>query len=145
MKTKTKIRHCIKNNPLLNDYGMGSPPWTPLKLKSKQIKQDQKRLTDNEEKFELACNLFSEIDQTQSIDSSGHSSYYIKHLFERRLECGHLSNGTLIAAALTTGFQIKRIGSTPNVLLNISKETLQQLYDESLQYQKYPQHKEAVN
>jgi len=93
----------------------------------------------------LACSLFSEINQTQSIDSSGHSSYYIKHLFERRLECGHLSNGTLIAAALSTGFLIKRIGSSPNVLLNISKETLQQLYDESLQYQKYPQHKEAVN
>ncbi len=140
MKTKTEIRRCIKENPLLNDYGMGSPPWIPFPLRLRQIKEDQKRLIDNEKKFELACKLLSGIDKTESIDTSGHSSYFIKHIFERRLECGHLSNGTLIAAALNTGFLIKRIGSSPNVQLNISKETLQHLYNESLLYQKYPNH-----
>jgi hypothetical protein len=47
------------------------------------------------------------------------SSYYLKHICEQEAEV-YITNGAFIAAGVVEGFQIKRVRSSPNCLINIS-------------------------
>jgi hypothetical protein len=135
MKTKTKIRRSIKIIPSLTDFGLGIPQGVKIRQRKKKMKDEKRRLLDNEERFESACKWLKELDKTQAINTR-YTSYYIKHIAERRIG-GHLSNGALIAAAIYLGFDYKVASGHANVFFNMDHDQIQQKYQESLLYDKY--------
>jgi len=140
--TKTKIRRIIKNRlPRLTYFGIGS--YTPygasknIKVRNKRFKESQALLLVNEEKFEAACAWINSLERSREINCR-HTSYFIKHIAERRIGLGHIANGTLIAAAIHCGFDFEYSKQAPNLLFNIEEESLQAAHEESLKFEKYP-------
>ena len=127
----------MKQSPNLTDFGLGLPYGVPFRLRKKIRKLEQKRLLESEERFESTCEWLQGICKSGSINTM-HSSYFIKHIAERRIG-GHLSNGVFIAAAIHCGFDVKESKKFPNIFLNINEESLQEKYEESLLYEKYPE------
>ena len=142
MKTRTKIQRAIKVLPGLTDYGNGIPGWTPIRQRSKKLKVEKSRLLESEERFESACQWLQNIDKTEVINTIN-SSYYLKHIAERRIG-GHLSNGVFIAAAIHCGFSYQTARNFPNVVFNMDEDSLQEKYEESLLYEKYPKETRAL-
>jgi len=140
--TKTKIRKIIKNKlPTLTYHGIGS--YTPdgaslsVSARNKRIKESRALLLANEEKFEATCVWINSLGKATEINRR-HSSYFIKHIAERRIGLGHIANGTLIAAALYCGFKFEHSHQAPNLFFNIDEHSLQDAYEESLKFEKYP-------
>ncbi len=142
MKTRTKIQRVIKQLPLLTDFGLGLPHGTKPKDRAKKMREEKHRLLNSEERFEAACNWLQGVSKTTEINTM-HSSYFIKHITERRIG-GHLSNGVFIAAAIHCGFSFKPSGHYPNLFFNMNKNDLQKKYEESLLYEKYPMDTDSV-
>lgn len=126
----------MKKLPLLTDFGMGLPQGTKLSGRARKLKEEKRRLLNSEERFEAACDWLQGVDKTEAINTR-HSSYFIKHITERRIG-GHLSNGVFIAAAIYCGFSFKPSGHYPNLFFNMDERSLQDKYEESLSFQKYP-------
>lgn len=137
IKTRTKIQRVMKTLPLLTDYGIGPPYGTRLRDRSKVIKQEKRKLLSSEEGFEAACDWMKDINKTVGINTK-HNSYFLKHILERRLGIGHISNGVFIAAAIHCGFNYKIARHYPNVVFNMDQSSIQEKYEESLLYKKYP-------
>jgi len=137
MKTRTKILRAIRVLPGLTDYGNGIPGWVPIRQRKKKLKMEKSRLLASEERFESACQWLQGIDKTEVINTIN-SSYYLKHIAERRIG-GHLSNGVFIAAAIDCGFTFK-ISNGVNAMFNMDQDSIQAKYEESLLYEKYPTH-----
>jgi len=140
---KTKMKRIIKNQlPTLTYHGIGA--YTPdgasrgIRARNKRLKESRALLLANEEKFEAACIWINSLDKTREINRR-HTSYFIKHIAERSIGLGHIANGTLIAAALHCGFNFEYSSQAPNLLFNIDEESLQSAYEESLQFDKYPE------
>jgi len=136
MKTRTKIQRAMKTEPLLTDFGLGLPYGTKHHGRKKKLKEEKTRLLNNQERFEVACTWLQGIEKTESINTR-HSSYFLKHITERRSGIGHISNGVLIAAAIHCGFTFK-ISNGVNALFNMDQDSIQAKYEESLLYEKYP-------
>ncbi len=137
MKTKTKIQRASKQFSLLTDFGVGLPYGIKIRQRAKKTKEGKLRLIEAEEQFEAACVWLDSIDKTEKINTSN-SSYYLKHLAENRQGVGHISNGSFIAAAVYCGFKYRTGGGYPNLVFNMSEESIHEAYLESLNYQKYP-------
>lgn len=79
---------------------------------------NRQRLLNAVAEFEAALAWLDAVPRTKTVGSRAASSYFWKHLAERSAG-RYLSNGAFIAAALTFGFPVKRIGNTPNCLVGI--------------------------
>jgi len=139
MKTKTKIQRASKQFPLLTDFGIGLPYGIKIRERAKKTKEGKRRLIEAEEQFEAVCEWLGSIEKTKNINTSN-SSYYLKHLAENSQGVGHISNGSFICAAVFCGYKYKTGGGYPNLVFNMSEESIQDAYLESLSYQKYPTH-----
>lgn len=126
----------MKTEPLLTDFGFGLPYGIRIDGRKKKIKEEKARLLNSQERFEVACTWLQGIEKTESINTR-HSSYFLKHITERRSGIGHISNGVLIAAAIHCGFTFK-ISNRANALFNMDEDSIQAKYEESLLYQKHP-------
>ena len=133
----------MKTEPLLTDFGLGLPYGTKIRSRRKKMKEEKARLLNSLEIFEAACEWLNGIEKTQSINSR-HSSYFLKHITERRSGIGHISNGVLIAAAIYCGFDYKSARNHPNVVFNMSQDSIQKKYEESLSFEKYPKNTAAL-
>lgn len=131
----------MKQLPMLTDFGLGLPPGTRKRQRARLIREEKARLLASEERFESACEWLQGVDKTREINTR-HNSYFIKHITERRIG-GHLSNGVFIAAAVHCGFTVQTARDFPNVLFNMDETSLQDKYEESLRYQKYPKETRA--
>jgi len=136
MKTKTKIQRTMKQIPILTDFGLGLPHGTELSCMTRKMKEEKRRLLNSEERFESACAWLQGVEKTDDTNRR-YDSYSLKHLVERRIG-GHLSNGVLIAAAIHCGFSIKQARLYPNVLFNMSEDSILEKHQESLSYKKRP-------
>jgi len=135
----------MKQLPLLTDFGMGLPYGMKARQRTKKIKEGKRRLLEAEKQFEDVCGwLDSCIEKTEGINTYN-SSYYLKHVAENRLGIGHISNGTLIAAAVYCGFKYKQGGNYPNLVFNMSRSSIHEAYLESLLYQKYPSNQDLIH
>lgn len=126
----------MKNQPLLTYQGFGLPYGTKTYGRGKKMKEEKSRLLNSQERFEVACTWLQGIKKTESINTR-HSSYFLKHITERRSGIGHISNGVLIAAAIHCGFTFK-VSNGVNAMFNMDQDSIQKKYEESLLYQKYP-------
>ncbi len=128
----------MKTEPLLTDFGLGLPYGTKIRHRRKKMKEEKARLVSNQLQFELVCQWLNGVEKTQSINYR-HCSYFLKHIAERGCEIGHISNGVFISAAIFCGFSYKKARNHPNVVFNMSQDSIQQKYRDSLKCQKYPQ------
>jgi len=159
MKTKTKIQRSIKTRSkilqasrqlqssgkfnICTDFGLGIQNEIKPRQRTRKIKEGKKRLLDAEEQFEAVCEWLGSIKTTEKINTAN-SSYYLKHLAENRQGVGHISNGSFICAAVYCGFRYKK-ASGPNLVFNMSNESIHEAYLESLNYQKYPLNADLSN
>jgi len=144
MRTRTKIQRAMKQFPLLTDFGVGLPYGIKVRQRNKKIKEGKQRLFERENQFEAVCRWLEGIEKTEDINPYS-SSYYLKHIAENRLGLGHISNGTLIAAAVHCGFKYKQGGNYPNLVFNMSASSIHEAYKESLLYQKYPNNQDLIH
>jgi len=84
--------------------------------------EDHEYLFDHIEEFEKACIWLKSIDKIKSINKR-HTSYGLKHIVERAINF-YISNDAFIAAAVYSGFDVKLIDDSPNVLFNISEKSI---------------------
>ena len=125
----------MKQLPMLTDFGNGLPYGTIFKQRAKVLRAEKRRLLSSEERFEAACAWLQGVDKSKDINTHC-SSYFIKHIVERRVS-GHLSNGVFIAAAIYCGFDFVPAKANPvNLFFNMDAESLQAKYEESLLYEK---------
>lgn len=69
------------------------------------------------------CNDFNKI---KSINKN-HSSYYLKHVFERSDKGFYITNGAFKGAMLECGFTYKPISDSPNWYFNVSQKSIRQM------------------
>jgi len=132
--TKRKLKDACDQLPCLTNFGMGIQSGIRFKDRNKVFKQERRILLNSVERFESACLWLQGVEKMQAINTR-YTSYFIKHIAERRIG-GHLSNGVFIAAAIHCGFSYQIARHYPNVLFNMDKDSLQEKYEESLLYQK---------
>lgn len=86
----------------------------------------------NFESIELAINLIKRNFTARKTINTKYSSYWLKHLVEKKLE-RYISNSELIIAMLTCGYQYKQIDcNSPNCYFNVSSKAVKNLRNEKL-------------
>jgi len=124
MTTKEKIQFAMKKVPNLTDFGIGlfeQDRELPHNEQKKKFKEEQKALLENTEEFERVCEWLYTVNKIKSINKN-HTSYGLKHLAEKTI--GYSTNGTFIAAAIYSGFDIKIEKDSPNPMFNMSEKSL---------------------
>jgi len=124
MTTREKIQFAIDKVPTLTDFGIGlfeRDKKLPVIEQKKKFKEEQSSLLDNTEEFERLCEWLKPIDKIKSINKN-HTSYGLKHLAEKTI--GYSTNGTFIAAAIYSGFDIRTDKDSPNSQFNMSEKSL---------------------
>ena len=124
MTTKEKIQFAMDKVPTLTDFGIGlygQDRNSPIDEKKKKFQEEQKSLLENTKEFERVCEWLYTVDKIQSINKK-HTSYGLKHLAEKTI--GYSTNGTFIAAAIYSGFDIKIEKDSPNPMFNMSQKSL---------------------
>jgi hypothetical protein len=122
--TKEKIQFAIDKVPTLTDFGIGlfeEDRNLPIAEQKKRFKEEQVLLLKNLEEFERLCEWLKSIDKIKTINKN-HTSYGLKHLAEKTV--GYSTNGTFIAAAIYSGFDIKINKDSPNPQFNMSEKSL---------------------
>lgn len=117
ISTQDKILSILDKLPVLTVHNVRV-------FKNKATIQDHQYLFDHFNEFEKACEWLKNIEKINSFNHSS-TSYGIKHIAERAIKT-YISNETIIAAAVYSGFNIKLIEDSPNVLFNMSKKSLKQ-------------------
>ena len=124
MTTKEKIQLAMKKVPNLTDFGIGlfeQDRKLPDNEQKKKFKEEQKALLENTEEFERVCEWLYTVNKIKTINKN-HTSYGLKHLAEKTI--GYSTNGTFIAAAIYSGFDIKIEKDSPNPMFNMSEKSL---------------------
>ena len=129
----------MRIEPNLTDFGLGIPFGVKLRQRKRKFKEEKAMLLSKIKQFEVVCDWLKGVDKTNSINDR-HTSYFLKHIAERRAGIGHISNGVFIAAAIHCGFKYKVTRSYPNVVFNMCQDSIQDKYEESQRYEKYPEH-----
>jgi hypothetical protein len=83
-----------------------------------QLKRDRESFLLHFDEFKICCDWLTKF---KKVRTPQYSSYYLKHVVEK-LAGVHISNGTLIAAALHLGLPTKFFHDSPNVNVAISKK-----------------------
>ena len=96
--TKDKIISILDKLPILTNYNVRV-------YKRKTTIHDHQYLFDHLEEFEVTCEWLKSIEKIKSFNNSS-TSYGIKHIAERAINT-YISNDTMIAAAVYSGFDIK--------------------------------------
>lgn len=107
----------LKLPPYICAHGLR--PYTPYTSRKEEVSYDI-----NFENVELAINLIKRYLTTRKTINLKYSSYWLKHLVEKKLAC-YISNSELIIAMLTCGYQYKQIdGNSPNCYFNVSSQAI---------------------
>jgi len=115
MTTSKKIESIIDKLPILTKDNVRV-------FKDQANIQDHEYLMSHLEEFERACEWLKTIDKIKSFNRSN-TSYGLKHIAERAMG-NYISNDALIAAAIYSGFHIKLLENSPNVIFNMSKKSI---------------------
>ena len=124
MTTREKIQFAMDKVPNLTDFGIGlfeQDRTLPIAEQKKKFQEERKALLENTEEFERVCEWLYSIAKIKSINKN-HTSYGLKHLAEKTI--GYSTNGTFIAAAIYSGFDIKIEKDSPNPMFNMSEKSL---------------------
>ena len=124
MTTKEKIQFAMDKVPTLTDFGIGlfeQDRALPIAEQKKKFQEERKALLENIEEFEKVCEWLYSVAKIKSINKN-HTSYGLKHLAEKTI--GYSTNGTFIAAAIYSGFDIKIEKDSPNPMFNMSEKSL---------------------
>jgi len=124
MTTKEKIQYAMDKVPNLTDFGIGlyeQHRKLPITEQKKKFEEERKALLENTEEFEKVCQWLSSIEKIKTINKK-HTSYGLKHLAEKTI--GYSTNGTFIAAAIYSGFDIKIEEDSPNPMFNMSEKSI---------------------
>jgi hypothetical protein len=130
---RERLRRVMQAEPMLGRHGMLGHD-----LDFDEQDADRARLLSDQglKEFECALSFVERLAKTKTFRMRG-TSYGLKHCAERFCRAGpyrgredeaYISNGALIAAALASGFKIKRSCSySPNVHINVSLRSLERV------------------
>lgn len=121
------IQAVIDLVPELTDFGIGiydGGRELDKAQKKDAFDKNQSSLLDSSESFEKTVTWLKQIEKIQSFNTH-RSSYGLKHLAEK--DIGYITNGVFIAAAIHSGFKYKINRDSPNVLFNMSENSLKKL------------------
>jgi hypothetical protein len=143
---RATIRSVMETEPQLTRFGIGiydqggrnhdGTRETPAQWRTR-FDENRRSLIDAPEDFLRALALVQQLRATKTITDTP-SSYGLKHKAEQLpsvypdgspLGPGYVANGSLIAAAAYAGFRLKKYPLSPNVQFNISKRSLDQVFD----------------
>ncbi len=114
------ITYAIEIIPELTDFGIeqhfkGYPERAEVKV---ERERKQKLLLENVSEFEETCKWLDQVEKTKQINRKVGTSYSLKHVAEKDVCNGYVSNGCFIAAAVCCGFDFTISG--PNAYFNMS-------------------------
>ena len=116
------IREVMQSKPELTDFGFGVSRLDPLSADERQhefeIERAKLLLPQSLAQFGRAYDWLSRWDKRRTLNKFG-GSYRLKHVAAH--DIGHVTNGVFIAAAVSAGFEVKRMYGGPNACLNITK------------------------
>lgn len=117
---KEAIERNFKLPPYICAHGLR--PCIPYTSRKEEVSYDI-----NFENVELAIDLIKQYFTTRKTINPKYSSYWLKHLIEKKLE-RYISNSELIIAMLTCDYQYKQIDSnSPNCYFNVSSQSIKKL------------------
>jgi hypothetical protein len=115
-----EMERILEREPQLSDFGFGLADFYKTREEAAaKFCEDRERIRDSNclAEFTAARGWLRQFAKLKSFNKRG-SSYGLKHVAEH--DIGYVSNGVFIAAAIAEGFNVQRIGNSPNAWLNIS-------------------------
>ncbi len=113
--------------PDLNNFGIGLFPDHYKKPKAEQQAIYEKNRADLRAAVEPVQQtvdwLRQNVEPIKTINTK-HSSYGLKHLAEKEVEVGYITNGMFIAAAIIAGYEYRIEPGSPNVAFGMSEKSI---------------------
>lgn len=124
--TTEDLQRIIDQVPMLNDHGISvynAKRCTPEE-RAKELEAGRAHLMRSLPKCNKVCAWLEGIKPTKRPNGRIGTSYSLKHIAER--EIGYITNGVFIAAAVFCGYPYRIISGSPNVILGMSKKSIDQ-------------------
>jgi hypothetical protein len=115
-----EMERVLEQEPQLSDFGFGLADFYKAHEEGvAKFREDREniRVPLALAEFTAARGWLKQFAKLKSFNKRG-NSYSLKHIAEH--DIGYVSNGVFIAAAIAEGFNVQRIGDSPNAWFNIS-------------------------